>query len=117
MDRVYIHDFVDELNYHAVILYVDPEVDLDELLSKLKEDLVNHLYRFNSVRENRLFYIENCDLQDIKINSNWNELLDLLSEGYSVLQLKKDISGFYAIVPDIYEMRRAELKGENDDPD
>lgn len=115
MDRVYIHDFVDELNYHAVILYVDPEVDLDELLSKLREDLVSHLYRFDSVRENRLFYIENCDLQDVTINSNWNELLDLLSEGYSVLQLKKDISGFYAVVPDIYEMRRAKLKGENDE--
>ena len=115
MDRIYIHDFVDELNYRAVILYVDLEVDLDELLSKLKEDLVNHLYRFNSVRENRLFYIENCDLQDVTINSNWNELLDLLSEGHSVLQLKKDISGFYAVVPDIYEMRRAELKGGKDE--
>lgn len=115
MKRVYIHDFIDELNYHAVVLYVDSEVDLDELRSKLEEDLVNHLYRFDSVRENRLFYIENCDLQNVTINSNWNELLELLNEGYSILQLKKSISGFYILVPDIYQMRQVKMKGETDD--
>lgn len=115
MEKIYIHDFIDDLNYHAVVLYVDSEADLDELLSKLKEDLVSHLYRFDSVRENRLFYIENCDLQDVTINSNWNELLDLLSEGHSILHLKKDTSGFYVLVPDIYEMRNADLKGKGND--
>lgn len=107
MERIYIRNFIDDLNYHAVILYVDSEVDLDELLSKLSKDSISHLYRFDSVRENRLFYIENCDLQDVTINQNWNELLDLLSDGYSILHLRKDISGFYVVVPDIYEMREA----------
>ena len=107
MERIYIHNFVDDLNYRAVILYVDSEVNLDDLLSELKKDYVNHLNRFDSVRENRLFYIENCDLQDITINSNWNELLDFLNEGHSVLHLKKDASGFYLVVPDIFEMREA----------
>lgn len=115
MKRVYIHDFIDDLNYHAIVLYVDPEVNLDELLFKLTLDSVSHLYRFDCVRENRLFYIENCDLQDVTINSDWNELLDLISEGHSILHLKKDISGFYVVVPDIYELRRAVLKGENND--
>lgn len=112
MERIYIHDFIDDLNYRAVVLYVDSEVNLDGLLSKLEKDLVSHLYRFDSVKENRLFYIENCDLQDVTINSNRNELLELLDEGYSILHLKRDISGFYVVVPDIYEMRKAILKGE-----
>lgn len=112
MEKIYIYNLIDDLNYHAVVLYVDSEVNLDELLSKLKKDLVSHLYRFDSVKENRLFYIENCDLQDVTINSNWNELLDLLGEGYSILHLKRDIYGFYVVVPDIYEMRKAILKGE-----
>lgn len=112
MERIYIRDFIDDLNYHAVVLFVDSETDLDELLSKLEEDCVSHLYRFNCVRENRLFYIENCDLQNVTIDRDWNELMLLIDDGYSILHLKKDISGFYIIVPDVYEMRRAVLKGE-----
>lgn len=105
MKKAYIEDFCEDLNYHAVTLFVDPEVNLDELLARLEKDLVNHLYRFNSVRENRLFYIENCDLQDVTINQKWNELLYLLDEGHSILHLKKDESGFYIVVPDVYEWK------------
>lgn len=63
---------------------------------------VNHLYRFDSVRENRLFYIENCDLQDVTINSSQNELLDLLENDYSIFQLKKDNAGFYMKVLNLF---------------
>lgn len=107
MKKVYIEDFCEDLNYHAVTLFVDPEVNLDKLFSQLDNDLVNHLSRFDCVRENRLFYIANCDLQDVTITPRWNELLMLLEEGYSVLHLKQDDRGFYIVVPDIYELRNA----------
>lgn len=107
MERVYIGNFIDDLNYHAVILHVDQDIDLDDLYIRLNDDNVNHLHRFDSVRGNRLFYIENCDLQDVTIEPTWNELLELIENEYSVLHLKKDINGYYIVVPDNYEMRRA----------
>lgn len=114
MERIYIRDFINDLNYNAVVVYVDSNKILDELYLKLREDSVNHLYRFESVRKNKLFYIENCDLQDVTINSDWNELFELIENGYSIVHLMMDISGFYIVVPDVYEMRKAVSKGESD---
>jgi hypothetical protein len=114
MEKIYIRDFIDDLNYHAVVIYVDSSAVLDELYSKLRADSVSHLYRFDSVRENKLFYIENCDLQDVTINANWNELFELIENGYSIVHLKKDNTGFYVVVPDILEMRESISKGGSD---
>ena len=112
MEKIYIHDFIDDLNYHSVVVYVNSATILDDLYSRLRREYVNHLSRFKSVRENKLFYIENCDLQDVTINSEWNELFELIESGYSVVHLMKDNMGFYIVVPDILEMRDAVLKGE-----
>lgn len=112
MERIYIKDFIDELNYHAAILYVDSEVDLDDLYNRLHREHLSHLNRFDAVRENRLFYIENCDLQDITITPDWNELIELIENGHSILHLKKDPYGFYVLVPDIYELRH-DYRGVN----
>lgn len=101
MNKIYIKDFCEDLNYREVVLFVDSEIDLDDLYDRLKRDELSHLYRFESIRENRLFYIENCDLQDVTINSGWNELLELVENDYSILQLKKDHDGFYIVTPDI----------------
>lgn len=101
MNKVYIKDFCEDLNYKGVVLFVDSEIDLDDLYGRLKRDNLGHLYRFESVRENRLFYIENCDLQDVTINPGWNELLELVENDYSILQLKTDHDGFYIVTPDI----------------
>ena len=46
--KIYIDDFVEDLNYRGVILYVG-NVNLTKLLSKLKEDNLNKTYRFESV--------------------------------------------------------------------
>lgn len=97
MGKYRIHDFCEELNYKDIILYVHEEIDFQELYRKLKNDLVNHLYRFDSVKANRLFYIENCDLQDV----NNKEVAELFDNGYSVLQLRKDGDGFFIKVPDL----------------
>lgn len=100
--KVYITDFCEDLNYKSIILFIDDTVDLDELLIRLRKDNIGHMYRFDCVRDNRLFYVENCDLQNVSttVNPHWNELLDLLDDEYSILQLKKDRDGYYIAVPD-----------------
>lgn len=95
--QVYIKDFCEHLNYQNVILYVDEEVNLDGLYSRLRLDNVNHLSRFYCIRCNRLMYIENCDLQDV---GNASELYRLLVNGYSILHLKVDSVGYYIDIPD-----------------
>lgn len=86
----YIDDFVEDLNYRQVILYIG-NVDLDNLRSKMKSDNMGHMNRLATVTENHLMYVENCDLQDV---DTWhgdvfgNSLLYLMEEGYAVYPLQ-----------------------------
>lgn len=88
----YIKDFVEDFNYSGDILYVSDSVNLDHLIAKLKKDNLNHLYSFHVVLLNRMFYIENCDLQTI---SSESELLELIGNDYSVKILYKDKNGYF----------------------
>lgn len=97
MKKVYIDDFCEDLNYEGVVLFIDTDIDLDALLECMKRDKVGHLYRFDGVKDNRLFYIENCDLQNVTIRSNWNELYELIEDDFSILHLKQEINGRYYI--------------------
>lgn len=78
----YIDDFVEDLNYRKVILYIG-NLDSDSLRSKMESDNMGHT--------NRLMYVENCDLQDV---DTWhgdefgNSLLYLMEEGYAVYPLQ-----------------------------
>ncbi len=86
----YIDDFVEDLNYRQVILYIG-NVDLDNLRSKMKSDNMGHMNRLETVTANHLMYVENCDLQDV---DTWhgddfgNNLLYLMEEGYAVYPLQ-----------------------------
>lgn len=86
----YIDDFVEDLNYRQVILYIG-NVDLDNLRSKMKSDNMGHMNRLATVTANHLMYVENCDLQDV---DTWhgddfgNSLLYLMEEGYAVYPLQ-----------------------------
>lgn len=88
----YIDDFVEDLNYRNVILYVK-DVDLDLLFNKLKKDNVSHLYRFDIVRENYYLYIENCDLQTVDFG-----IEEYFDEDYTVMPLHYD-GRFYTTYP------------------
>lgn len=105
MKKLYIENFCDDLNYREVVLFVDDSVNFDELLARLNEDCVSHLYRFECVRENRLFYIENCDLQNVTIVPDWNELFSLVQNDYTILHLKQDDTGFYIVIPDMIALQ------------
>ena len=91
--RIYINDFVEDLNYKNVILSIG-NVDLDALYRKLEKDRMNHLYRFDACLENGLMFVENCDLQDVDtdfIDDYGNSLLHLIrDEKYVVYSLQYD---------------------------
>ena len=101
MSKIYIEDFCENLNYQGIILYIGEEIDLDKLYEKLCSDHINHMYRYEAVRDNRLFYVENCDLQDINDLDELFELLD--DEQTCVLRLNKDADGYYLNIPSIIE--------------
>lgn len=90
--KYYIKDFVEDFNYSGVILYVSDSVNLEHLRAKLKKDNLSHLYSFDVVLLNRMFYIENCDLQII---SSESELFELFDNDYSVKILHKDKNGYF----------------------
>lgn len=103
--QIYIEDFVEDLNYRKVILSIGG-VDSEKLYSRLKQDCVNHLNRFHACLENKLMFIENCDLQDVDTDHGdefGNSLLYLITdEGYAVCPLHYDIdSDRYFIKTDI----------------
>ena len=88
--KIYIDDFVEDLNYRKVILYIG-DVEPADLYSKLEKDQMNHMNRIDSVLENNLMFIENCDLQDVDTDYGdelGNSLLYLISEGYTVYPLQ-----------------------------
>ena len=90
--KIYIDDFVEDLNYRKVILYIG-DVEPSDLRLKLEKDQMNHTNRIDSVLENNLMFIENCDLQDVDTDYGdelGNSLLYLISEGYAVYPLQYD---------------------------
>lgn len=87
-----VNDFVEDLNYQKII--VDYEhVNAEELEARLINDMVNHMNRFKYTKDDKMFYIENCDLQDIR---GARELYELIhDEKFVVWTLQKDSQGYY----------------------
>lgn len=98
--KLYIDDFVEDLNYRKVILYIG-NVDSDSLRSKMTSDYVNHMNRFDGVLHNKLMFVENCDLQDVDTDHGdefGNSLLYLIEDGYVIYTLQYETeSGRYFV--------------------
>lgn len=97
--RFYIDDFVEDLNYRKIIFSFG-DVDPEKLKSKLVADNVNHINRFYTCCiYNKLFYIENCDLQDVDTQMEPPEIYGnsfqslVIEEGYSIVALHYDEKG------------------------
>lgn len=96
-EKIYINNFVEDLNNKPIILVVNEEiVDGDfwvKLIDKLNEDMINHLFEFSHViLVSKCFYIKNGDIQVC----NYRSLLDdLLQNKYKFYRLNKDEGGFY----------------------
>lgn len=97
--RFYIDDFVEDLNYRKIILSVD-DVDPEKLKSKLEKDNTGHISRFDRYCiSNKLFFIENCDLQEVDTQVEPPEIYGnsfqslVIEEGYSIVALHYDEKG------------------------
>jgi hypothetical protein len=94
--KYYIEDFVEEFDYSGIIFKISKSVNLKHLRLKLDEDYLYCLHRFDAVLDNRLFYIENGDLQII--NSKC-EILELVNYNcYTLKNLYEDKNGFFIFV-------------------
>lgn len=90
-DSIKLDDFLkldcDDINYNKTIY----RISNDEMIPKI-EDVLKHgwefgkQYRFETVRVNKLFYIENCDIQDIS-DYDGDRLFDRIEEGYKIIEI------------------------------
>lgn len=82
-EAITLKDFLDyeleDLNYNGKI-YCYSECNEDVIYNKLKEFNLGKEHRFNTVLEENLFYIENCDIQDLGIPSWCCTLYDYLQD-------------------------------------
>ena len=87
MKKILITDWIEQFNYHNIILDISEIVSTGhvlDLVESLKNNYVNKLHRLEyAIRGNRLICIENCDLQDCDLH-----LMDL--EDYKVYRLLCD---------------------------
>lgn len=96
ISKYYIEDFVEEFDYSGIIFKISKSVNLKHLRLKLDEDYLCCLHRFDTVLDNRLFYIENGVLQII--NSKC-EILELVNYNcYTLKNLYEDKNGFFIFV-------------------
>lgn len=91
MERIYIENFCEDLNYKNVILYIG-EVDTANLLKALERDMVNKLYRLEYALDGgsipgrkNFIYIENCDLQNVDYPAH-----EYMEDGYDIYILYED---------------------------
>lgn len=86
MNKKYITDFVEDLNYTGIILDIQG-IDKVALKQRLAKDYVNKLYRLDDVS---LIAIENCDIQDFRLEELESEYYD-----HQVTTLYQDENGYY----------------------
>lgn len=94
--RAYIENFCEDLNYQGIILYV-ADVNLNKLRERIEKDYINKMWRFDYMLDKQgdaskryYMYIENCDFQDLDF-----PITDYIEEGYMVVKLYEDETGFY----------------------
>lgn len=90
-DSIKLDDFLkldyDDINYNKTIY----RISNDDMIPKI-EDALKHRwgfgkqYRFETVRVNKLFYIESLDIQDIS-DYDGDRLFDRIEEGYKIIEI------------------------------
>jgi hypothetical protein len=106
MERIYINNFCEDLNYQRVVLYIG-NVNYDNLKKALSECYVNKLWRLDNAR---FIYIENCDLQDLSY-----PITECIEEGYDVYILHEDEESGKFYVEEKLRSKREKLKTHVDE--
>ena len=90
IDKITLDEFLsyelEEINYNNKV-YCFSEVDEETIIKKLKSFGLGKSHRYWGVTDNNLFYIENCDIQDIS-NIGYDTLCDLLLSGYDIIVIE-----------------------------
>lgn len=90
-DKISLDEFlklgIDDINYSETI-YRMTDVHMIPVIEKhLKETLMlGKKHRFDNVMKNRLFYIENCDIQDISEYGN-DTLMTFVNDKYKIVDI------------------------------
>ena len=89
-----IQDFVEDLNYKNILLNLQ-HVNKARLKSKLKEDMLNKLYRLD---DTNYLWVENCDYQGEEIVDE-SDVKEMIEEGFVEYNLYFAIGlGYFIIV-------------------
>lgn len=83
------NDHVIDLNYSKKIFRIRTATNLASVLIRehLEEGMLSHLYDWNLVKRNHLFYIENCDLQTIGTIAGTDLDYMVEFEGYKIIDI------------------------------
>ena len=80
---------IDDVNYSDTIYWCPEPSLLIRIQEKFKEWMLGRMYRIGNVRMNGLFYIENCDLQDVS-EVGYDRLENLIGNGKLVKITKEE---------------------------
>lgn len=96
-------EIIEVLNYSKIMCYVNDN-DYYKLFELLNKDHCGHMYRFEYIKDKdshvtNLFYIENCDLQDIALWEVSNDLewleeytlcdISFINDGFTLVESEK----------------------------
>lgn len=97
MKKTYIQSFVDQYNYTGVIFDLRSlsECERNLLISDLKNDGINHLYRLEDYPSTPFFTVENCDVNEFDSCHNLPEMPYDGTEKYGIYTLRHDDNGWY----------------------
>lgn len=92
MREIKINDWIEQFNYQRIMLDISEVVNqgyVSDLIRSLNENYVNHLYDLErAINNNRLIYIENCDLQYPNLHLN-------RMEEYKIYKLRCNVKWNY----------------------
>lgn len=90
IDKITLGEFLsyelEDINYNNKI-YCFSEENQKSIIGKLKSFGLGKAYRYPTVEKTNMFYVENCDIQDIS-NCLYDTLCDLLLNGYDMVLIK-----------------------------
>lgn len=81
---------IDDVNYnHKIYRCVDPDL-LERIIDeKFKTEwMLGRSYRVRNVRINKLFYVENCDVQDVS-QTYGDDIMTLIKDNFSIIDIIK----------------------------
>ena len=86
LDKLVSLDY-DDINYTKTIYRISEDDMIPTIEKTIKEKwMLGKQYRFETTKVNKLFYVENMDVQDIS-EYDGDTLMDLIDDGYKIINV------------------------------